>query len=852
MSPMSSKAPENMQSAALLRSEAYLAETQRLTRTGSFAIEVTTQAVTYSSAEHSRLYGFDPAHGLPSVADFFARIHPDDRAMCMEAMSEGIRELTDVEVEYRVLIPGSPPRIIHAFGHPVPGAAGEPVEIVGTIVEVTERREAEALTARVTEEQGALRRVATLVATEPPPAEVFGKVAEEAARVIGDVDISLWRDERDGTATMVAACGNLMAPGTRLATDGNGVIATVLREGRPHWTADNRDAGGEIVKAAQQLGITAGIGSPILVGGRVWGVLAAARTGREPLAQGAEAQLGQFTELVATAIANAQARSEVERLADEQAALRRVATLVAQGVEAAELFAAVSREVGRMFGSDMAAVGRFDPDDPAHVVVGLARTFTGVTVGSRWPLHEKMTVTEVYRTGRSARVDTTDWSGVDEPIGVAARELRTVSSVSSPVMVEGRVWGAITVTASEPLPHDAEQRLEKFTELIATAVANAESRDALSRLVEEQAALRRVATLVAQGASPAAVFDAVAAEMEALLQTDGGLTMCRYEPDGELTIVAHRGAQVPQLPPGKRIRHDDPHSVTATVRRTGQPARQDTYTDTHGSIGHVIERLRFRSGVGVPILVDGDVWGVTVANWMGEQPPPPETERRMAQFGELLDTAIANADGRDQLNASRARLLTTADDVRRRVVRDLHDGAQQRLVHGIVSLKLARRALQDDDRELPSLLDEALEHVELGNAELRELAHGILPANLTRSGLRAAIQSIVSRLDLPVRVDVPDQRFPAEVEASAYFTVAEALTNVLKHADATSAEVTASATDVALRIEVRDDGIGGADPDGAGLLGLQDRAAALGGWLTIQSPTGSGTVLAATLPLTRE
>jgi signal transduction histidine kinase len=419
-------------------------------------------------------------------------------------------------------------------------------------------------------------------------------------------------------------------------------------------------------------------------------------------------------------------------------------------------------------------------------------------------------------------------------------------------MVEGRVWGAITVAASEPLPRDAEQRLEKFTELIATAVANAESRYALGRLVDEQQALRRVATLVVQGASPAAVFDAVALEMEALVEADGGLTMCRYEQDGELTIVAHRGAQKPQLQPGRRIRHDDPHSVTATVRRTGQPARQDTYNDTHGSIGQVIERLRFRSGVGVPIVVDGRVWGVTVANWMSEQPPPPDTERRMAQFGELLDTAIANADGRDQLNASRARLLTTADDVRRRVVRDLHDGAQQRLVHGIASLRLARGALQDDDGELRSLVDEALENVERGNAELRELAHGILPASLTRSGLRAAIWTVVSRLDFPVGVDVPDQRFPAEVEASAYFIVAEALTNVFKHAEATSAEVTASVTDGALRVEVRDYGIGGADPDGVGLLGLQDRAAALGGWLTIQSPAGGGTVVGASLPLARE
>src|SRR4051812_47087883 len=195
----------------------------------------------------------------------------------------------------------------------------------------------------------------------------------------------------------------------------------------------------------------------------------------------------------------------------------------------------------------------------------------------------------------------------------------------------------------------------------------------------------------------------------------------------------------------------------------------DTYAETRGSIGEVIERLRFRSGVGVPIFVDGRVWGVTVANWMSEQPPPPDTEQRMAQFGELLDTAIANADSHDQLTASRARLLTTADEVRRRVVRDLHDGAQQRLVHGIVSLKLAKRTLNDDNAEARSLVDEALEHVERGNAELRDLAHGILPAILTHRGLRAAVESLVARLDLPAQVDIPDERFPTEVEASAYF-----------------------------------------------------------------------------------
>jgi signal transduction histidine kinase len=382
---------------------------------------------------------------------------------------------------------------------------------------------------------------------------------------------------------------------------------------------------------------------------------------------------------------------------------------------------------------------------------------------------------------------------------------------------------------------------------VATAIANAQARAELERLAEEQAALRRVATLVARGASPATVFDAVAAEMGALLQADGGVTMCRYE-DDELTIVAHRGAGEPHLQPGRRIRQDDVNSVTAIVRRTGQPARVDSYGETRGTIGELIERLRFRSGVGVPIVVDGRVWGATVANWMSERPPPPETEQRMAQFGELLDTAIANADGRDQLTASRARLLTSGDEVRRRVVRDLHDGAQQRLVHGIVSLKLARRELTDAHQELKSLVEDALEQVECGNAELRELAHGILPAVLTHRGLRAAIESLVTRLELPVQVEVPDERFPAEVEASAYFTISEALTNVLKYAGASHVEVTAAATASTLRIEVRDDGIGGADPRGNGLTGLQDRAAALGGSLTIDSPAGAGTVLAVTLP----
>jgi signal transduction histidine kinase len=284
------------------------------------------------------------------------------------------------------------------------------------------------------------------------------------------------------------------------------------------------------------------------------------------------------------------------------------------------------------------------------------------------------------------------------------------------------------------------------------------------------------------------------------------------------------------------------------VRRTERPARLEHYEGTQGAIAELVKDLGVRASVAAPIIVDGRLWGVTIANWQGETSPRPGTEERMSQFAELLDTAIANADSRDQLTASRARLLTAADDARRRVVRDLHDGAQQRLVHTIVMLKLAQRSFAGGDGKAESLLGEALEHAERGNEELRELAHGILPAVLTRGGLRAGINAFVARLDLPVGVDVPAQRVPPEIEASAYFIVAEALTNVVKHSHAQSAVVKASVEDELLHVEVRDDGIGGADPGGHGMVGIGDRATALGGWLSVESPAGGGTLVAATLP----
>jgi signal transduction histidine kinase len=232
-----------------------------------------------------------------------------------------------------------------------------------------------------------------------------------------------------------------------------------------------------------------------------------------------------------------------------------------------------------------------------------------------------------------------------------------------------------------------------------------------------------------------------------------------------------------------------------------------------------------------------------------DRPLPADTESRIAAFTELVATAISNTEARTEVAASRARIVSVTDAERRRVVRDLHDGAQQRLVHTIITLKLARRAFQNEQENLPALLTEALDHAERTNVELRELAHGILPAVLTRGGLRAGVDALASRMPVPVENDVSADRLPAAVEATAYFVVAESLTNVAKHARAKAAAVMARVDNGTLRVQVRDDGVGGARPDGSGLLGLADRLAVLHGQLRVESPADGGTLVAAVIPL---
>jgi signal transduction histidine kinase/ketosteroid isomerase-like protein len=377
-------------------------------------------------------------------------------------------------------------------------------------------------------------------------------------------------------------------------------------------------------------------------------------------------------------------------------------------------------------------------------------------------------------------------------------------------------------------------------------VVNVPSRAAGSKMAEEQTALRRVATLVARGVSQDELFRAVNEEVGWLMGADP-TSLLRFEADDTVTLVAAWSAADTGFPIGARQPVDD---ALRSMRDAGRALLfGPTELPLEGPFIEEARQLAIRSAVGVPIVVDGRVWGGAFAASTRDEPFPQGTETRLAQFTELVATAIANTEARTEVAASRARIVAATDEERRRVVRDLHDGAQQRLVHTIITLKLAQRATKNDE-DAPALLAEALDHAEQATVALRELAHGILPAALTQGGLRAGVDELGSRSQVPVAIDVSVGRLPPAVEATAYFVVAEALTNVAKHAHAGHAEVTARIENGTLAVQVRDDGVGGATRrDGRGLTGLADRVAAVDGELRVERPADGGTLVVAVIPL---
>jgi signal transduction histidine kinase len=567
---------------------------------------------------------------------------------------------------------------------------------------------------------------------------------------------------------------------------------------------------------------------------------------------GLAARRTQEAETLAAEIA--ESREELRELAEQQAALRRVATLVARGTPPAEILPAVAREVGRVLAADAADIVRLDPDGAVTVLASAGLNPPEFPVGSHWMPVPPVAVAVALRTERPARLD--DFGRAADTYGEAVRRLDIRSGVAVPIVVEGRLWGAASVgTKSERLPADTEGRLAGFTELVGTAIANAESRaqleqsrDALRRLAEEQAALRRVATLVARGAPPAEGFAAVAHEVGSLLGADA-TGIARLEPDGAATVVARVGDLPDVLPLASRW-EPDPVLPLGVTLRTGRPARRDASSGPFGGADDAVRRLGIRSVVAAPIIVEGRLWG-TIGILGSRGQFPPDTEHRMVGFTELLGTAVANADSRDQLTASRARIVAATDETRRRIERDLHDGTQQRLVSLCLELRLAESGVPgkvaDLRRQVGRIADEVTEVID----ELREIARGIHPAILSEGGLAPALRTLARRAGLPVELDIrTENRAPDPIEVAAYYVVSEALTNTAKHARASHAHVAVERRDNWLHLSVSDDGVGGADPGrGSGLVGLRDRVQALDGSIEVNSHPGHGTAIVAELPL---
>jgi signal transduction histidine kinase len=372
----------------------------------------------------------------------------------------------------------------------------------------------------------------------------------------------------------------------------------------------------------------------------------------------------------------------------------------------------------------------------------------------------------------------------------------------------------------------------------------------LRGLAEEQAALRRVATLVAGDPEPRKVFQCVCEEVGTVLGIEG-TNLTRFEADGTQTVLAgwsECGTPIFPVGPGVPLEGD---AAVPKVSRSGRPERVDDYGEVDGELAEMIRAAGIASAVAAPIKVAGRLWGAVVATTGRPFSFPPDTEERIASFAELVADALANADAREQLAASRARIVEAADAERRRLERNLHDGAQQRLVSLALDLGQVAAKLDGGDAEAArGLLGPAREELAVALDELRELARGIHPAILSDRGLGPALEALAARASVPVDLEALCERLPERVEAAAYYLVSEALTNAARHARAATVGVRLRCADGRLLIEVRDDGIGGANVrSGSGLRGLADRVEALGGKLEIDSRPGAGTTLTGDIPL---
>jgi signal transduction histidine kinase len=694
-------------------------------------------------------------------------------------------------------------------------------------------------------EQAALRRVATIAASGASPAEVFRAVVDEVKTLLDLPVVALTRYEPDETVLMVAAAGDHpFQEGTRWPLSGLPVASLVRERREPAYLDEYSTADPRVGPAIQAGRVRSGLAVPIMVDNEVWGTISTASTD-QPLRLGTETWLTGFTELVANVVLSTQAREDVRALAEEQAALRRVATLVAEEATPEVVFAAVAEEILRTLDLPRVEMARYEPDGTTRVL-GAAGEHP-FQAGTTWPLDGPTIATLVRDTGRPARID--DFSSVPGTIAQAVRDAGIRSGLGVPIVVGGRVWGMVaTGTADpEPLPPDTESRLTAFTELIATAVANAEARDEIRRLAQEQASLRRIATLVAEVTAPDEVFAAVAEEVATAIAVPC-VEIARFDSDGMLTVVGAAGEHPFQA--GTRWPLDNPIGSGA-ILETRRPSWIEYTDDLPGVVAEAARKAGIRWAVGVPIVVDGRVWGSIGVARADESRLPPETEERLVGFTELIATAVSNATTYSQLLASRARIVSAGDEARRRIERNLHDGTQQRLVSLGRDVQTVRAAIPDEHRDAHEGLERIGHDLESVLEEVREFSRGLHPALLANGGLQPAVRALARRSPIPVDLDVDvEGRPPEAIEIATYYVVSEALTNAAKHSGASLVSVTVATGEAVLRATIQDDGVGGAHAaGGSGLIGLTDRVEALGGRLELESPPGLGTTISIELPL---
>jgi signal transduction histidine kinase len=698
------------------------------------------------------------------------------------------------------------------------------------------------------EHQGALRRVATLVARRAQPERVFGAIAGEASRLLGVDAISLIRYDADTRmftkiASMHGPCA-VMPDGGRWSLDSAPLGGLIVKSGRPVRIDDWTRIPGPVAARHREQGTGQAVAAPIIADGEIWGFISVYGEAGQTLPSSCGARLSDFAYLMATAISNARASDELRGLAEQQgAALRRVATLVAQQAPSSRIFNAVAGEASRALKVARVVVAR--TDDGSVTLLGSTGTPT-LLASHLFSGGDPGVVAEVIQTGRPARID--DWTTLSGPVAEIARREGVGSVVGAPIIVDGAIWGVIVVIGDEILAADTETRLTDFTHLVASSICNVQAREDLRRLADEQGALRRVATLVARGAEAKTLFVAVAQEAAQVLGV-GAVSLCSYDPDTEMfTKIYGTHGERSAVPDGTQFAQADcPEG--ALVVQTGQPVRIDDWTYLPGPVAARHQEMAFGQAVAAPIIVDGSIWGHLAAFGEAGEILPPGCETRLADFTQLVASSISNVHVHNDLIASRARIVTASDEARRRIERNLHDGIQQRFVSIALSLR-AVRAGSSLPREIEAGLEEVARDLEDLLDEIRVFSQGLHPALLSRSGLGPSLRALRRRSPIPVNLHVAGvPRLPEPIETAIYYVVSEALANAAKHSRASELSVTVVSDTSVVRATVADDGVGGAALGrGTGLIGLVDRVEALGGRFALESPAGRGTTISIELP----